>query len=162
MPSEIRAGSTKRWPTTGALRRKPRFPTAHFNLGLTLQDLGRLDEALARVREALRLKPDFAEAYNTLGSIYRNQGNLDEAMATYRQALRCRPDYAEALNNLGDALQDQGKLDEATQCQRRPCDSCRTMPMLISIWRRSCCARQLRGGLAGICLALAVQGLHVG
>ena len=49
---------------------------AHSNLGATLKDLGRLDEALASCRRALAIKPDFAIAYSNLVTI---------AEALYRQ-----------------------------------------------------------------------------
>jgi tetratricopeptide (TPR) repeat protein len=49
---------------------------AHSNLGATLKDLGRLDEALASCRRALAIESDFADAYRNLVTI---------ADALYRQ-----------------------------------------------------------------------------
>ena len=48
---------------------KPDYALAHSNLGLALQELGKLDDAASTFREAVRIKPDFAEAYSNLGTV---------------------------------------------------------------------------------------------
>ena len=50
----------------------PDFAKAHSNLGGTLKELGRLDEAEASYCQALALKPDYAEAHNDLGVTSKN------------------------------------------------------------------------------------------
>ena len=49
-----------------ALAIKPDYAEAHGNLGITLQDQGRLSEAEASLRQALIIEPDFLEAYSNL------------------------------------------------------------------------------------------------
>ena len=46
------------------LELSPKDVEAHNNLGNTLQELGRLDEAEASANRAIALKSDFAEAHN--------------------------------------------------------------------------------------------------
>ena len=92
---------------------------AHFKLGVALNQLGRLDEAIDCYRRALELMPDFAEAHNNLANALQRQGALAEAVACYRRALELKPGYAEAHNNLANALQLQGSLEEAVACYRR-------------------------------------------
>ena len=41
---------------------RPDYATAHTNRGLTLQELNRLEEALASYESALTVQPDYAEA----------------------------------------------------------------------------------------------------
>ena len=79
---------------------KPNYAKARNNLGNTLQELGRLDEAEASYMQALALKPDYAEAYSNLGNALQELGRLDEAEARYLQALALEPEYAAAQHNL--------------------------------------------------------------
>jgi cytochrome c-type biogenesis protein CcmH/NrfG len=46
-----------------AVRLKPDFAEAWYNLGVSYIKLGRHREAVEACREAVRLKPDFAEAW---------------------------------------------------------------------------------------------------
>ncbi len=92
---------------------------AHFNLGVVLKGLGRLDDAVASYRRAIEIKPDYAEAHGNLGNTLKDLGRLDDAVASYRRAIKIKPDFADAHNNLGTALKDQGQLDEAVASYRR-------------------------------------------
>jgi len=78
---------------------KPDFTLAHNNLGVTLQELGRLDEALASYTQSIVLKPDYADAHSNLGTTLQELGRLDEALASYTQAIALKPDYAKAMLN---------------------------------------------------------------
>ena len=91
----------------------PQDATAHYNLGITLQELGRLDAAEASYRKAIALKPDYAVAHSNLGVTLKELGRLNEAEASYTQAIAFKPDFAEAYSNLGITLQELGRLDEA-------------------------------------------------
>jgi hypothetical protein len=82
-------------------------------LGIALQDLGQLDNAVASYRRALEIKPDFAGAHCNLGSALHDLGQFDSAIASCRQALEISPDYVEAYNNLGNSLRELMQLDEA-------------------------------------------------
>jgi tetratricopeptide (TPR) repeat protein len=90
-----------------------RSAEAHNNLGVTLLDSGRLQEARGQFEQALRIKPDFAEAHNNLGGILQASGQLQDARGQFEEALRIRPRYAQPHNNLGRILAAQGRTDEA-------------------------------------------------
>ncbi|HXG11259.1 MAG TPA: tetratricopeptide repeat protein [Gemmataceae bacterium] len=96
-----------------ALRLRPDYAEAHYNIGIVRAEQGRTDEAIASYREALRLNPDYAPAHINLGAVLARQGKLDEAIACHRQALRLLPDSAEARINLAAALCDRDQLEEA-------------------------------------------------
>ena len=49
---------------TQAIALKPDLAEAYSNLGITLQELGRLEEALVTYNKAIDLKADYAEAYS--------------------------------------------------------------------------------------------------
>ena len=95
------------------------YAEAHNNLGVTLQELGRLDEAEASLRQAIALKFDYANAHQNLGRTLQELGRLDEAEAIYRKAIFLRPEHAEAHNGLGMTLQALGRLDEAEAIYRK-------------------------------------------
>jgi tetratricopeptide (TPR) repeat protein len=91
----------------------------HCGLGTSLQDKGRLDEAIAQFQKAMKLDPGYAEVYYDLAGAVQQQGNADEAIVQYQKALQIRPAFMQALNNLGNVLLRKGQLDEAiTQYQK--------------------------------------------
>ena len=96
-----------------AIGLSPQDAEAHYNLGNTFQELGRLDEAEASYTQAIALDPNFAEAHYNLGNTLQALGRLDGAEASYTQAIKLKPDYAAAHSNLGNMLQKLGRLDEA-------------------------------------------------
>jgi adenylate cyclase len=75
---------------------------------LLLQDLGRLDEALA-LREAIaRRDPLNATSLFNLGLIQVSAGRYDAALASYRTVLSLGPSHAGAHTHLGLALLYKG------------------------------------------------------
>jgi tetratricopeptide (TPR) repeat protein len=92
---------------------------AHYNLGVTLRNLGQLDDAVASYRRSLEIKPDYAEAHCNLGVALQELGWLDDAAASYRLALVIKPDFADAHYNLGVVLQSLGQLDDAVASCRQ-------------------------------------------
>jgi tetratricopeptide (TPR) repeat protein len=96
-----------------ALRINPGDVSAHTDLGLCLNQLGRTDEAIAQYREAIRLNPKLAEPHNDLGTcLVRIPGRLGDAIEQFREAAGLAPDYAEARINLGNALLAEGRVEE--------------------------------------------------
>jgi tetratricopeptide (TPR) repeat protein len=92
-----------------ALRLKPKFAEAHYNMGNALAGQDKLDEAIDHFSEAIRIKPDYPEAHNNLGILLARKGKLDDAVDHFSEALRIRPDFAEAQNNLRRASQQTRK-----------------------------------------------------
>jgi tetratricopeptide (TPR) repeat protein len=69
-----------------AIRLKPDYADAHYNLGRALSSKGQTDEAIAAYREAIRLAPDFPEAHCNLGMILlRRKGECTEALTLLRR-----------------------------------------------------------------------------
>ena len=82
-------------------------------MGITLQKLGRLDEAETTYKRAIVLKPDFLQAHSNCGNLLLELTRFDEAKISYQQALMLKPDFADTRTNFGIALQAMGKLDES-------------------------------------------------
>jgi len=74
---------------------------------------GRIEEAIAKVKEALRADPEIVEAYMLLGNFQKKAGQPAEAIVSYRRALERDPDHQGALFSLAVAYKDQGRLEEA-------------------------------------------------
>ncbi|MDX1563132.1 MAG: tetratricopeptide repeat protein, partial [Gammaproteobacteria bacterium] len=85
---------------THSLRINPNSAVTHFNLGVTLDRLGRTNEAIASYNESVAIKPD-PKAYNNLGACLSELGMAEAAAESFRKALELDPELAEAHNNLG-------------------------------------------------------------
>jgi len=83
-----------------AVEAEPESAKAHHNLGVTLQELGRSDEANIQFREALRIFPGYAESAFCIGQIYQAKGLDNGAISWYRKALAIAPSNPRANENL--------------------------------------------------------------
>ena len=73
------------------------------NLGITLQQLGRHEEAIAEYRRSIEIRPT-ASALSNLGTCLFLLGRYGEAVQAYERAASMGPDEATIWVNLGDAL----------------------------------------------------------
>jgi len=67
---------------------------------MCLLNLGRIDEAVEKEREALSLRPDWPVAMINLAVLLAAQGELDEARGLLEQVLEIDPGNATALQNI--------------------------------------------------------------
>ncbi|MBK8161710.1 MAG: tetratricopeptide repeat protein [Gammaproteobacteria bacterium] len=102
-----------------ALTLDPKSAAAHYNLGLTLYRLDRLDEAVNCFDRAIALQPDTAEAQMMKGLGLYRMGRLEDAAASTRRAIELNPAAAEPYNNLAVICTGQGRYDEAAASARR-------------------------------------------
>jgi predicted O-linked N-acetylglucosamine transferase (SPINDLY family) len=91
----------------------PDYVEAHYNLGISLKAMGRLEEAVAAYRRAVSLRPAFADAWVNLGNTLKQTGSPHDAIAAYRSAIAARPDYAQAHHNLAVVLHELGQIEDA-------------------------------------------------
>jgi len=96
-----------------AIRRKPDYFLAHYNLGFVLRHQKRAKEAEAAGREAIRLNPGHPLAHNNLGVALMDQGRIKEAEAAFRNVIRLDTGVFMAHSNLGVLLVRQGRFQEA-------------------------------------------------
>ncbi len=76
---------------------------AKYNLGNSLYEQERYDEALEQYQSAINSAPNNeskSQAYHNLGNSLFNDQKLKESMEAYKQALRYRPDDLETKHNL--------------------------------------------------------------
>ncbi|MDQ7798965.1 MAG: tetratricopeptide repeat protein [Candidatus Edwardsbacteria bacterium] len=96
-----------------ALDIRPDFAEAYNNLGLTLSDLGKKEEAVEAFKRAIDLSPEAPEAYNNLGCLYRIKKDYQQAVELFNQAIAKREDYSLAYFNLGVAYEELEKFELA-------------------------------------------------
>jgi tetratricopeptide (TPR) repeat protein len=95
-----------------ALRLRPDYEAAHFNLGVALLHSGRFEEALAHLKEADSARhQDNVHLY--LGEALAGLHRHSEAAAEYSLHVRLEPSDGRAWYGLGNALIAQGRLPEA-------------------------------------------------
>ncbi len=82
----------------------PGFAPAHVNVGIGLEEEGRLDEAIQAYRRALLIDPERILAHYNLGNALVRKGLYADAASAYQKVLDREPDNASAHKNLGIAL----------------------------------------------------------
>ena len=88
-------------------------PEPYLQRGLTLQSLGRMQEARADLERAAQLSPGNARILLALGNALAELGKENDALARYDQAIAAWPAYSEAHTNAGNLLARAGRLEEA-------------------------------------------------
>lgn len=74
---------------------------------------GRIDEAIAKVRQALAADREIVEGHTMLGNLHVKAGRHVEAVAAYRQALVLDPEHPGAAFSLALAYKNLGRLEDA-------------------------------------------------
>ncbi|MFZ5818903.1 MAG: tetratricopeptide repeat protein [Chloroflexota bacterium] len=87
--------------------------------GISLNHLGRCEEALRCHDQALELDPSDADIWNNKGLTLSNLGRNDESLLCYDQALELDPRSTVAWINKGGSLTNLGRNEEALRCHDR-------------------------------------------
>lgn len=103
------------------------YVEAHVNHAITLNDLGRLDEARDAFRRAAEADEQkggggrfssaaaarLANLHRELADAYEQAGAPEDAVEQYRKAVELRPQFVDIRTRLGRTLIELGRLDEA-------------------------------------------------
>jgi protein O-GlcNAc transferase len=100
---------------SAALSAKPEFPEALVVLADLREVQGRLEDALAALKEALRQRPDYAGAWHNCGLLLQRLERLDEAEDAFRSAMRLDSAFIPPLQSLATLLRQEGRVPEACQ-----------------------------------------------
>lgn len=101
------------------LAHRPHDSAVHYNLGMALSDLRRLDEAMQHLREAIELDPSNTGARIALGVALGRSGKYEDAVEILDKVLAESPDDPLALRNLAGCLMSLNRdLPRAEQCLR--------------------------------------------
>jgi Flp pilus assembly protein TadD len=86
------------------------------NLGLTLGQLGRPQEAIAALLKAVELSPASPEGWFNLGRRVAGTGDVKAAEPCLARAISINPLYSEAHIELGNLRHREGRLEDAVAC----------------------------------------------
>jgi tetratricopeptide (TPR) repeat protein len=137
------------------LAMKPEDHDARFARAVTLENLNRLDDALAELDRLGKGAPPTANELKLRGSIFLQQKKWTEATAVLRKATEAAPQDAETLGWLGRALIELRNYPDAAATLRR---SLAIDPMQIAVMRSLAEANYLSGQYAATLLALDQVG----
>ena len=117
-----------------AVNLNPRYIEAHINRAITLNELGRFEEARVSFGQAAALETEaqgpypaaasarIANAHAGLGDLYRETGAHAESAAQYQRALEIRSHFHDIRVRLAQALLQLGKPAEAAAELRKVLD----------------------------------------
>ncbi|MGA8181914.1 MAG: tetratricopeptide repeat protein, partial [Desulfobacterales bacterium] len=96
-----------------ALKIRPNYATALFNLANAYSEQGDIDQAIHYYLKALKSKPDYPAALDNLGEAFAKKGDYDQAMVYFKTSLKTGSKKADTRMNLANVLFLKGNTDEA-------------------------------------------------
>jgi Tfp pilus assembly protein PilF len=84
-----------------ALKLRPDFVEAWYDLGILDQQKGRFDAAITNYQRAIELDSHYWQAWNNSANTLFAMGNREAALRNFEQTLRLNPDYWPAQYNIG-------------------------------------------------------------
>jgi tetratricopeptide (TPR) repeat protein len=110
-----------------ALALNPSYVEAHLNRAITLNDLGRYDEAREAFRQAWdcdhsagrpfsrSVSARLANMHMELGDLYADLGSYILAVEQYQSAVSLRPDFLDIRTKLARSFMERGQLQKAKE-----------------------------------------------
>ncbi len=84
-----------------------------YDLGRTLHDLGRLQEALDAFDRCVAIDPTWPRGYFGKGMVYRDLSDFPAAIAEMQRAVAAEPGAVHYRNNLASLYAENGQLEQA-------------------------------------------------
>lgn len=97
----------------------PNDPEVHNNLGISLKNLDKLDEARSSFEDAIKLNPKYANAYYNLSTIFDKKDMHTEALNANQKAIQFGLQTVEAYIKLGLKLYQCDRFKEAEESYRQ-------------------------------------------
>jgi tetratricopeptide (TPR) repeat protein len=102
-----------------AMSQDPDLVEARVELGLTLKELKRYEEALDVLKDAVKdlhdIDTDVSGVQGALGEVYEAMEMLDYASHSFKLAIKNNASNADAIAGLGRVLRRQGSFEEAIE-----------------------------------------------
>jgi Flp pilus assembly protein TadD len=143
---------------TSLARRWPKDPMPHYELGLTLAELGRTELSIAAYRQAVSLRPDMGPAWGRLGDQLFKVGDTvtaDAAYARYFSAPLADPSMAAAVRAIAEDRAEAAEPLLARRLQAWPED-------VVALGLLADCLRRRSAFAAAVCLLQRLLERHPG
>jgi tetratricopeptide (TPR) repeat protein len=88
---------------------------AAFDAGVTENQAGNNDAAIARFTEALTMRPDCYACQYNIGSAYTQKQDYAKAEEAFKKAIELKPDSAEPYNALANVYNSEKRFEEAAK-----------------------------------------------
>ena len=82
----------------------PNYVDAYYNIGVVLNDQGKIDKAIEAYQRCISLFPNYTDSYINMGQGLRAQGKHEKALEAFITAESIKPDHPEAYFNIGATL----------------------------------------------------------
>ncbi len=102
-----------------SLHLEPSKAIQHYSIGLVLEKIGNIPQAIQAYQQAIALEPQLINAYNNLGNILFLAGELEQAESIYRKASAANPNHFGSYLNLGNVLMQRHQVDEAVETYKK-------------------------------------------
>ena len=96
-----------------AIKLKPDFPEAHYDLALTYYRGGQIHKPIATMKRCLELSPDYAAAHYWIGIANYHLGRQQEAINSFLRVVELNPAAKVANYRLGVNFASLGQYDKA-------------------------------------------------
>ncbi len=96
-----------------AMELDPNYPTIYHWYSNSLEEQGKLEEALSEIKRAQELDPLSPVITSNVGEVLSFMKRYDPAIEQFKKTLELDPTFAAALVGLGDLYAQQDKFDEA-------------------------------------------------
>ena len=98
----------------------PKHFDAHHNLGLSLLNRWRLNEAINEFQEALSLQPKYTDANYNMGRALARQEKYQEAIAEFDKVLALKPTSSDAIYEKGMCVLKMGNWKQSVMWVTSP------------------------------------------
>ncbi|HEY9295474.1 MAG TPA: tetratricopeptide repeat protein [Phormidium sp.] len=90
-----------------------------YSLGLVLEKIGYLDEAIVAYQQVIQLSPQWIEGYHSLGKVFTETGDFAQAKTIYLQAIELDKNSHLSYLYLGNLLMIQQQSDRAINAYQK-------------------------------------------
>jgi len=87
-------------------------------IGRTLQQVGRFEEAVIYLQLTVSQVPDNAYYQYNLASVYEKMGKFDDAMQTLKRCVELKPELVDAYKRMGNIYLKLGRMHDAVAAYR--------------------------------------------